>query len=1020
MVGFLIKRPIAVLMTFLGLLALGLVAGRLLPVSLVPDIDIPRISVRVEAPAYSARELESAVMDRLRMHLMQVNKLVELKSEARDGSGLISLEFDYGTNVDLAYIEVNEQVDKAVASLPRDLSRPAVIKASASDIPVFYLDVSLRPGGKPPAAGRHGEQAFLELSNFVDEIIRRRLEQIPQVAMADMSGRSFAEIVVTPRTELLQSIGLLPEAIENTIRAANLSLGNIILRDKQFQYHVRAGGQLVNAGDIAGLFLNHRGRVWQLGELCHIETRVRETEGLVLSQNQRAISLAIIKQGDARMQDLKTELHQMVSLFENDYPHLQFSITRDQTQLLDLTLANLGQTLVVGAFLAFLVMFLFLRDPRAPWIIMVAVPAALIISLLFFFMAGMSVNIISISGLILCIGMMIDNSIIVIDNITRYRKQGKPLYEACVTGTNEVFTPLLSSVLTTCSVFIPLVFLSGLAGALFFDQAMAVSIGLLVSLAIAITLIPTLYYAIYRKKPVSARGLLARLNPIDYERLYTRGFHFVMRRQWVVWGVFLLLAALLPLMLAVMEKERMPQMQRQATQVWIDWNENIHLEENLKRIDELLLQIGDLVEQSAVQAGRQQFLLESLHNNSRQQCLVYLLAASEKDLEAIEDLTRAFMSRRYPRAILQFREEGNLFDQVFGDRQAPLELRLKPLQNFGSQLALRLQQTIDTLQQALPHLHFDPVPLQQNLLLEADLQLMALHQVDMGSLQRSLSRIFNENQVITLMDSRAFVPVKVGSRQGDLHQMLQTTTVTNRQGVEVPLQLLVSRSRGADLPVITAGLEGEYFPLALEVEESQLNQTTQTIQQQMQQLRWFEAGFSGSLFARQVLVKELLVIAIVALLLLFFILAAQFESLTLPFIVLLEVPLAMAGALAMLMLFGASLNIMSMIGLVVMAGIIINDSILKIDTINRLRAGGMSLLRALYTAGHYRLKPILMTSITTIFALLPILFISGLGGDLQKPLALVVIGGLGLGTFVSLYFIPVFYYYLYRTTKKRR
>ena len=402
------------------------------------------------------------------------------------------------------------------------------------------------------------------------------------------------------------------------------------------------------------------------------------------------------------------------------------------------------------------------------------------------------------------------------------------------------------------------------------------------------------------------------------------------------------------------------------------------------------------------------------------QSLLYLLAASEKDLAAMEDLTRTFISRRYPRTILQFREEGNLFDQLFGDRQPPLELRLRPLQNFGSELALHLQQTIDTLQQALPQLHFDPVPLQQNLLLEADLQLMALHQVDMGSLQRSLSRIFNENQVITLIDSRAFVPVKVGSRQSDLHQMLQTTTVTNRQGVEVPLQLLVSRSRGADLPVITAGPEGEYFPLALEIQARQLNQTTQTIQQQMQQSRWFEAGFSGSLFARQMLVKELLIIGIVALLLLFFILAAQFESLTLPFIVLLEVPLAMAGALAMLMLFGASLNMMSMIGLVVMAGIIINDSILKIDTINRLRAGGMSLLRALYTAGHYRLKPILMTSITTIFALLPILFISGLGNDLQKPLALVVIGGLGLGTFVSLYFIPVFYYYLYRRKQGKR
>ena len=1014
MVGFLIKRPVAVLMTFLALLVLGLVAGRLMPVSLVPDIDIPRISVRVEAPAYSARELESAVMDRLRLHLMQVNKLVELKSEARDGSGLISLEFDFGTNVDLAYIEVNEQVDKASAGLPRDLNRPAVIKASASDLPVFYLDLSLRPGQSHEAPASQGEQAFLELSNFADEIIRRRLEQIPQVAMADMNGRSFSEIVVTPRSELLHSTGLPLEVIEATIRAANLSLGNIILRDKQYQYHVRAGGQLVNADDIAGLYLLHQGKVWQLGELCHIETRVREAEGMVMSQNSRAISLAIIKQGDARMQDLKAELHQMVRQFENDYPHLQFTVNRDQTKLLDLTLANLGQTMVVGALLAFLVMFLFLRDPRAPWIIMIAVPAALIISLLFFFMAGMSVNIISVSGLILCIGMMIDNSIIVIDNITRYRKQGKSLYEACVVGTNEVFTPLLSSVLTTCSVFIPLVFLSGLAGALFFDQAMAVSIGLLVSLAIAITLIPVLYYALYRKKPVSARGLLARLNPIDYEGLYTRGFHFVMRRQWVVWAVFALLAGLMPLLFLVIDKERMPQMQRQATQVWIDWNENIHVDENLSRIDELLLQLGNLVEQSAVQAGRQQFLLEGLHNNTRQQSLVYLLAASERELAAIENITRTFISRSYPRAILQFREEGNLFDQVFGNRQSPLELRLKPLQNFGSELALHLQQTVVSMQQALPQIHFDPVHLQQNLLLEADLQLMALHQVDMANLQRSLSRIFNENQVITLMDSRAFVPVKVGSRQYDLHHMLQTTTVTSRQGVEVPLHMLVNRSRSADLPVITAGLEGEYFPLPFHVQARDLKKTTHGIRKALQHNKWFEAGFSGSLFTRQVLMRELLIIAAVALLLLFFILAAQFESLTLPFIVLLEVPLAMAGALIMLMLFGASLNIMSMIGLVVMAGIIINDSILKIDTINRLRAGGMSLLRALYTAGHYRLKPILMTSITTIFALLPLLFISGLGGDLQKPLALVVIGGLGLGTFVSLYFIPVFYYYLFR------
>lgn len=1012
MVGFLIKRPIAVMMTFLGLLALGLVAGRQLPVSLVPDIDIPRISVRVEAPAYSARELEGAVMDRLRMHLMQVNRMAELKSEARDGSGLISLEFDYGTNVDLAYIEVNEQVDKAVASLPRDLNRPAVIKASASDIPVFYLDVSLRKDSLG-IKDHTGEQAFLELSNFVDEIIRRRLEQIPQVAMADMSGRSFAEIVVTPDRELLHSLGMAPEAIENTIRAANLSLGNIILRDKQYQYHVRVGGQLISAADIAGLYLEHQGRVWQVGELCKIENRVREPEGMVLSQNQRAISLAIIKQGDARMQDLKEELHHMVRQFENDYPHLQFNVNRDQTKLLDITLVNLGQTLVIGAILAFLVMFFFLRDPRAPWIIMLSVPAAMIFSLLFFFLAGMSVNIISISGMILCIGMMFDNSIIVIDNITRYRSQGKSLHDACIAGTHEVFTPLLSSVLTTCSVFIPLVFISGLAGSLFFDQAMAITIGLLVSLAVAMTFIPVLYYVLYQKWEDPARGFLFRLNPIDYESIYTRGFHFVMRRQWMVWIIVALLVIALPLLFYFVDKERMPLMHRQATLAWIDWNENIHIEENLKRLDELLFQLGDEVELSTVQAGRQQFLLENLHNNTRQQSLVYLLAPSEPAILALENRIREYLRIHYPEAILQFHQDGNLFDQVFGDRQPPLEIRLKPRQHFGSDLAAYLEETIDSLKKVLPGLEFEPVSLQQNILLEVDMQRMALYRVDMNALQRSLSRIFNENQVITLMDNRSFIPVKVASPQVSLTEMLHTRTVNNRDGMEIPLQLLLKQGRSSDLQVITAGSEGEYYPLAIEVQAAQVPQVIAKTRAALDSNPHFEAGFSGSVFARKVLVRELAIIGLVALMLLFFILAAQFESLSLPLIVLLEVPLSTVGALIMLVLFGESLNMMSMIGLVVMAGITINDSILKIDTINRLRAGGMSLIRALFTAGHYRLKPILMTSITTIFALVPILFISGMGGDLQKPLALVVMGGLGLGTLVSLYFIPVLYYYLF-------
>jgi multidrug efflux pump subunit AcrB len=1014
MVGFLVKRPVAVSMVFMALLILGLVAASYLPVSLVPDVDIPRVSVQVNAPEYSAREMEDRVMERLRMYLMQVNGLHDIKTESRDGSGLVSLEFAYGTSVDLAYIEVNEQVDKATANLPRNLARPAVVKASASDIPVFYLDIYLRQQGNHQGE-EISEHDFLQLSAFADEIIRRRLEQIPQVAMADMSGRTFPEIIIKPDMEMLQAMGIQPETIESAIRANNVSLGNIMIRDKQYQYNVRVGSPLIQAEDIGNLWLNHEGRLWQLKELCAIESATRDVEGMVHSQGHRAVSMAIIKQADARMQELKKELDYMIDQFRTDYPHVEFTVYRDQTALLDYTINNLQQTLIIGSVLALLVMFLFLRDARSPWLIVISVPAALVVSLLFFFLTGMSLNIISLSGLILAVGMMIDNSIIVIDNISRYRQQGLNLTDACVKGTHEVFIPLLSSVLTTCSVFVPLIFLGGLPGALFFDQAMAVTIGLLVSLVIAITLVPVYYHMLFaRSKPGQNIPSSANNKGFSYEKLYNRGFRFTMRNQGWVWLMFLGALLMVPLLSRHLPKEQLPAVKRDATLLWIDWNENIHTGENHRRVKQLLDAVDEERLHTTIQTGRQQFLMENLRNSSRRQSLIYIRCASPDKLTNIQQQVRQFMTAGYPHALFSFEEEGNLFDQVFAARQAPVEVRLRALQSDGSTQVANLQSAIQALDQVLPDYKAEPLPLQETFILQPNLEMMALHQVDMEVLHRALTRIFNENEIIALMDNQNTIPVKLGSASGaDLMSKLHDARVPNRQNVEIPLSLLMRQTRGASLQTITAGLEGEYHPVEMEMSYNEFRDQRPTIESTLKEQGLFEATFSGSIFTRMELIGELLLIGSVALMLLFFILAAQFESLRLPVIVLLEVPITMAGALVMLWLFGATINIMSMIGLVVMSGIIINDSILKIDTINRLRADGMGLMRALHTAGHYRLKPILMTSITTIFALLPFLFTTGLGAELQKPLALAVIGGLGIGTVVSLYFVPLMYFYLH-------
>ena len=1011
MIGFLIKRPIAVSMVFIAMLLLGVVASLNLPVSLLPDADIPRLGIRVYAPQYFARDLENSIMAPLRNYVMQVNGIRDMKTDARNGFGAVTLVFDRGINIDLAFMEINEQVDKAMVVLPDDISRPVVVKASASDIPILFLDILLKEEyirNQTKADGTTEEKLFLELSTFSDEVLRRRFEQLPEVAMADLSGREYAEIIISPKMNKLMTLNMQLETIEEAIRASHGRPEAIMLQDKQFQYHVRLANNLLDARDIGGIYLKHGGRLWQLSDLCSIEVQLQPPDGKILFGKRRAISIAIIKQSEARMQDLQKVLKETILDLENDYPYLEFIISRDQTQLLDNALLSLRQTLLAGAMLAFLVMALFVRDKRAPWLIIISVPSAAIISMLFFYLANISINVISVSGLILCIGMMIDNSIIVIDNINRHREHGKNLHDACKEGTNEVIKPLLCSVLTSCSVFIPLVMNSGLAGALFHNQAIAVSIGLFVSFIMAICVVPVFYHLLYKSKKRDNQRGAGSSGMMGYKKLYIAGFFLSMRNQKAVWGIAASLVAALFLFFLLIEKEVMPDMQRNDMLLHVDWNENIHASENARRVRKMLdmLEIKPTYSNSMI--GRQQFLLAANHKNDQQQATLYLKAKTPAELELLQDDLLEYFRILYPDAIHHFEKETGLFDYVFGSNEPPLELRLLPTETPHN--LNQLQKTLRQLAADEPMLSIGTVSLQQSLLLKADLPALAMYDVDYHVLAQTIRNLSGNKRLITLTDGHALVPVKTATGNKTLDEIVAEGDVLSSNGVKVPLRYLLQLKDGYELQSIIAGMEGEYFPIEIDVNHRHLNHVKGSIQESLEKAGGYKISFHGMLISRQTLVQQLAFTACIAIVLLFLILAAQFESLKLPFIVLLELPIATSGALLIQCLLGVSLNVMSMIGMVVMAGIIINDSILKIDTINRLRDCGTPLLKAMITAGHYRLKAILMTSMTTICALMPFLFIEGMGGELQKPLAAAVIGGLGFGTLVSLFFIPVSYY----------
>jgi len=1016
MVDFLIKRPIAVSMTYIALLILGIAAMTRLPVSLMPDIDIPRITVQLEGRNMPVRQLENGVVRPIRRQLLQVPHLKDIRSETRDESASLHLLFEYGTDIDLAFIDVNEKIDRSMNQIPQGIPRPRVIKASASDIPVFYLNITSKSSW---LSGERGDPAgvserFIQLSRFTEQVIKKRLEQLTEVAMADLSGTLDMMISVIPDKQKLNALNLRLSDIEQAIKESNFDLGHIVVKDGIYQYNLRFEQSLLDKGSIENILIKTGNKNLPLKQVAHVRVEPRKRSGLVTSGKQEAITLAVIKKSDARMEDMKASLNTLVNDFRQNYPDIHFEIIRDQTRLLDYSISNLGNTLLLAAILAFLVMFLFLRDVRSPFLIGLSIPSSLIISILFFYVFGISINIISLSGLVLGIGMMIDNSIIVIDNITQYIDRGNSLPNACLKGTNEVIRPLLSSVLTTCAVFIPLIFISGLAGALFYDQAMAIAIGLFTSFFVSITLIPVYYKLVYTREAGKVTAFLQKLKLWDYFRTYENGLHVVLKHKIWMLILFILVLAGGAGLYNLLDKERLPGIRQDELFVWVDWNEKIHVEENKKRSLEMIRSIDTLVIQSSVYAGAQQFMMSRDYPVSPGSAKIYLKFLSTHQVEEAGEKLRAFFVSRYPSADYEFLPPENVFEMLFSEEQPPLVAHVMP---FEKAEGLRYDQVKALMGSFKEHLGKNlsfHLPGEEHVEIVLDQEKLLIYKIDRQRVIETLQNLYSEYQVTEIKSSRQFMPIVLGHEKGSFLKLLNHATVSNANERDIPLRELISIHTSRDFKTIVAGRTGEYFPVPFRVNEDQVEAVQNQMEQVVNQTAGFDVAWEGSIFSNRQMVREILLILVISLLLLYFILASQFESLTLPFIVLLEVPIDIAGAFLLLHLFGYSINIMSLIGIIVMAGIIINDSILKIDTINRLRKGGMSLVESLYEGGRRRLKPILMTSLTTIMAMIPFLFISGLGSDLQKPLAIAVIGGMTLGTIVSLYFIPLFYFLLKR------
>ena len=1006
MIRKLIKRPVAVSMVLFAVAVLGAVSIKLIPVSLMPDVDIPQITVQVKVDGSSAREMDEYLQP-LRRQLMQIPSLTDIRSQSESGVGIIRLSFDYGADIDFIFVEVNERIDRAMSSLPEGAERPKALKSSATDIPAFFVNMTVRDTSRT-----------MELSRLASSVISKRIEQIPEVAMVDISGLVFPELLIIPDNDRLTAIGVTPERLSEAIEANNIRLGNLSIRDGQYHWNIRFNSEINSKDDIENIRLNIGGRVYRFSELAEVIEQPASEDCLIRSDGSRAVSMAIIKQSDARMNTLQDELNDRIEEFRDDYPGVEFTVTRDQTELLRYTIENLEQNLYAGIILASIVILLFMRNFRFSLLIIPTIVVSLLTSMLALFLMGISINIISLAGLILSVGMMVDNSIIVIDNITQRWERGDTLEDAVAIGSGEVFAPMLSSILTNCAVFVPLVFLSGIAGEIFFDQAVAITVGLFSSLLFAVLVVPVYYYAMYRRRGRKMDNkYLARIDRfLELGPSYEKALKWTFRHQGIVLTLMAVSIPLSILLFMELDKSTFPPVTKSDIVLNVDWNRPVTITENDRRSTTLVEAVKPHTAQVTQMCGTQQFLMPHTRDMSQSEAQIYFRAHTAEGLDSLMNEAAAFLREHYPDASFNFTDAGNLFTLMFSSDGSKLTVQISGRDGRTPEPD-RLNTILSEISEAAPDVYISPVSWQEQIMLVLDIEKMSLYNISYSEVLSTLRKRTREDNIFSITTGDYSIPVVVGdeNRSADL----LSGSIRNQDGADIPLSAFITEGRSRDLKTIVSGMSGNFYPLELDIPDSQVPEVMAAARDISIEDGTWDVAFSGSYFSSRETIRELMMIAVVAILLLYLILAAQFESIIQPLIILSEIVVDIFGALLLLWICGGGINAMSMIGIVVMSGIVINDSILKVDTINRLRKeNGYGLLRAIMTGGSRRLNPILMTTLTTVLAMVPFLTRGDMGSDLQYPMSIVMIGGMIIGLIVSIFGIPLIYYRIYR--KKRR
>lgn len=1010
-----VRRPVAVAMLYLAVVLLGLISFFRLPIDLLPEVSYPRLVVYTAYPQVAPPEVERLVTRRIEAQAAAVPGVERITSVSREGVSLVTVRFAWGTNMDFAMLQLRERLDNLRDALPEMAHRPRILRVDPEAEPILTLSVA-------------GGPDLWTTKEIAETVFRRRLEQLDGVAEAAVTGGLDREIRVEVDPERLELYGLTLEEISQALAQANVRApGGTVLRGR-YRYPLRTLGEFRTVEEIGDVVVGRRwdpsagpgaGEGWvRLRDVARVVDAFAEREAVARYNGQEAVGILIFKEVGANTVTVARRVDAVLQELRREYPAYHLEVASSQAGFISDAISNVVQALVFGGMLAFLVLFLFLRDPRYPVAVALAIPISVVAAFGLMDAAGVSLNIMSLGGLALGVGMLVDNSIVVLENVFRHRRElGKPPLLAAAQGADEVRRAITASTLTTISVFGPIVYVRGVAGELFGSLSLAVAFSLVASLLVALTLLPTLAARLGGGEAgPGVGGPFARFLTWFDDRFQAFGRRYHRVLEWsldhpgrVLVGSALALGGAVGLG-SRLDRNLLPEVDQGAFQVRLELPEGTALAATLAEAEgiEAALLADPGVEAVFSRAGREvRSYGASEETAGSHTALFHVRLRPHTSTREVLERVRS-LEGRFPEGAMAF-ETGQVtaLGQILGGVDADLAVRVRgeDLERafpYAETLAHRLAGLPGIGNVRLGSERGRP-EIQVEILPEA----AARHGIQPRAVAEALERAMRGTRATEFADFDRKIPVVV--RLPDSLRF-QRSTLWNLHVQGVPLRELVRVRETAAPSEIRREDQGRVVTVYADVLSGGLQGVLTRVEAALAELPpeadlRVEVGGENEEMRRSF--RDLAFAFGLALLLVYMILAAQFESFLHPFTILAAVPLAVVGAVLALGVVGEGINTMSLIGGVILVGIVVNDAIVKVDFIVQGRGRGMPLREAILEAGRVRLRPIVMTTATTVLGLAPMALGVGPGADLRAPLALAVIGGLAMATVLTLVVVPV-------------